>query len=146
MRVSTKPKPIIDRAVLARLGDERLADAQALTKAQRYSAAIYLAGYAVECWLKVAICTRLEWDQLYSTFKVHDLDVLLLHSGLRERITQAPDVNDSFKRIIGVWKMEGEDNIRYKDPTSLTQENVQAFLAWVEDPETGVIPWVKAQM
>ncbi len=146
MRVEISKKALIDRVELEDLGDARLQDAKALLATGRYSAAIYLAGYAVECYLKVAICARLDWKALYPTFKIHDLDVLLLHSGLESRISAAPKVEDSFKQIVGMWKMDGRDNIRYKDPNSLSKGSAQDFLQWVDDPERGVVPWVKAQI
>lgn len=146
MRVEISSKPLIDRVALERLGDARLQDAKALIAAERYSAAIYLAGYAVECYLKVAICARLDWKALYPTFKIHDLDVLLLHTGLESSISITPTVEESFRQIVGLWKMEGRDNVRYRDPDGLSKADAQDFLQWVENPTTGVVPWVKARI
>lgn len=140
MRVEISKKPLIDRAVLEELGEVRLRDANVLYERERYGATVYLAGYAVECYLKAAICARLAWEALYPTFKIHDLDVLLLHTGLASEIAKAPDVEQSFRQIVGVWKMEGRDNIRYMAPGSLTKNNAQDFLQWVQGARVGVVP------
>jgi HEPN domain-containing protein len=47
------------RSELQQLAQDRLDDAQALLAAQRWTAAYYLAGYAVECGLKSCIITYL---------------------------------------------------------------------------------------
>ena len=95
-------KPIIDKGLLQRIGQSRLKEARVLENAGHNLGAIYLAGYAVECWLKVAICHALDWECLYSTFKSHDLTHLLLHSGLIRRIEGAAAINTSFKKISGM--------------------------------------------
>ncbi len=146
MRVEISNKPLVERVVLERVGNERLAEAKALYEAEKWAGTVYLAGYAVECWLKVAICARLGWTHLYPTFKVHDLEVLLLHCGLENDLQKESNVTDSFKRIVGLWKHEGPDNIRYKDPQRLTAQDAEDFLDWVNDPQSGVVPWVKARI
>jgi hypothetical protein len=48
----------MNRLDLQRLAEDRIADAQALLDAGRWSAAYYLAGYAVECALKACIAKQ----------------------------------------------------------------------------------------
>ncbi len=73
----------------------RLKDAESLVAARRYDGAIYVAGYAVELHLKARICQTLKWKdfpesrkefQGLTSFKTHDLDILLRLSGREERI------------------------------------------------------------
>jgi HEPN domain-containing protein len=45
---------------LRRLADDRVLDAEALLKESRWSAAYYLAGYAVECGLKACVLAFVE--------------------------------------------------------------------------------------
>lgn len=146
MRVELGGKPLITRAVLEKLGDARLQDAEVLCERARYAASIYLGGYAVECWLKVAICSRLSWSELYETFKSHDLFALFLHTGLKPEIAGDPNVEQSFKNIVGVWKMDASESIRYNDPDSSTETAAREFLEWVRNDNTGVVPWVKRQI
>jgi HEPN domain-containing protein len=66
-------------------------DAQILYEASRYDGSVYLCGYAIELGLKAHICRTLQWDEYptsgkYSTFKTHDLDVLLHLSGCEDKI------------------------------------------------------------
>jgi HEPN domain-containing protein len=80
-----------------RIASARLRDAEVLMAAKRYDGAVYLCGYAVELALKARICKTLRWpgypetnkefDRL-SSFKVHDLDILLRLTG-RESIVKA---------------------------------------------------------
>jgi hypothetical protein len=46
---------VMNRAELQRLAKERISDAKVLLAARHWSAAYYLAGYAVECALKACI-------------------------------------------------------------------------------------------
>jgi HEPN domain-containing protein len=138
-------KPIIDKDQLRQIGDTRLAEARALLEAGHFSGAIYLAGYAVECWLKVAICHALDWEGLYETFKSHDLKHLLLHSGLIRRVEQAAEVSASFKKITGMWPKDRGEWLRYNPPESYTAKQAEAFLNWVDGEKEGVIPWLSAQ-
>lgn len=95
------------------LAKERLGDALALFDAKRYRGAFYLCGYAVETALKKKICTTLGWDEYpsggkdsnkYSSFKTHDLEVLLHLSGAEKRIAITEEWS-----IIMKWNVE----IRY---------------------------------
>src|SRR5688572_26697682 len=49
----------MNRAEWQRLANERIADAKALLGTKRWSAAYYVAGYAVECGFKSCILARL---------------------------------------------------------------------------------------
>jgi HEPN domain-containing protein len=86
---------MIPRLELRRLAFARLKDARALYAAGRYDAALYLCGYAVELALKARICRTLRWEGYpesrtefanYSSFKIHNLQVLLELSGRKQQI------------------------------------------------------------
>lgn len=73
------------------LAQKHLADARVLQDAERYDAAIYLGGYAIELALKARICYTLNWlgypdsnseFQHYQSFRTHNLEVLLSLSGI----------------------------------------------------------------
>lgn len=70
-------------------------DAEALLDAGRFDGAAYLGGYVVELALKARICQTLNWASFpqtrsefrnYSSFKTHDLEVLLHLSGQEDSI------------------------------------------------------------
>ena len=69
----------------------RIEDAEVLYGASRFDGSVYLCGYAIELGLKARICRTLQWDDYptsgkYSTFKTHDLDVLLHLTGLEDKV------------------------------------------------------------
>jgi len=139
-------KPLVDRSILETLGETRLKEAEVLRDAGHYCGAIYLGGYAVECYLKVAICKAMDWDELRETFMSHDLKTLLVHSGLERKIRDVPGVQRSFKQISEVWVMETRKAIRYQDTATFKFEDARKFLNGVADEKVGVVPWVKSQI
>ncbi len=73
----------MNRAELQRLANERIQDARALLAARRWSAAYYLAGYAVECALKACIAKLMKAEDFPDkSFAekcwTHDLDRLVV--------------------------------------------------------------------
>ena len=142
---SRNPKPIISRDVLQQLAETRFKEANALYKAGYFHGAIYTAGYAVECWLKVAICARLDWDELYDTFKEHDLNFLLLHSGLFRPMKEVLKVLSSFVQISGMWFWDRGTELRYCTPDLYGEDQAKDFLQWVSNETEGVVPWIRAQ-
>jgi hypothetical protein len=115
---------------LTHLARARLKDAKVLLDKERYDAAAYLCGYAVEVALKARIVKTLNWSGFpelghefagYSSFKTHDLDVLLHLSGWEQRIktkffAQWSSVNE--------WSPES----RYKAPGNLTAAKADAMI------------------
>ena len=69
----------------------RSKDAEVLLDNSRFDGSVYLCGYAIELALKARICKTLQWNEYptsakYSTFKTHDLDLLLHLTGLEDKI------------------------------------------------------------
>lgn len=135
---------IIDRDVIKRVAIIRLQEARKLYSVKMYTGTIYLAGYSVECYLKLAICKILDIDRLPGTFMTHDLEALILHAGLSKRILRDHDVHDNFAKLRTMWTMTGKDVIRYKDPKSMKQDDAKEFLSWVAGNK-GVVTWLKKQ-
>ena len=138
--------PVIERKPLETLATSRLKESQALRKARCYAGAVYLQGCAVECYLKAVICKTLDSDNLPATFMTHDLDLLLLHSGLARRIRSVPRVHESFGKILKVWTMEGKNAIRYRSPQDFKENDARDFSRWVSHRSEGVVPWLKKQI
>ena len=134
MAAQLSKETIIERDLLRQIAECRRDDARSLARAGRYAAAVYLGGYAVECALKVSICKILDLEALPRTFAVHDLDVLLMHSGLKRRLSQEQGVAQSFRKLAEVWK----SGSRYDDPAMITQSEMEGFLAWVDE----VLTWL----
>jgi hypothetical protein len=134
----------IHKDVLRRLADARLAEFDTLRHATppHYAAALYLAGYAVEALLKCAICQALNLDELPVVFHVHDLDVLLFFSGRHQEIQTDPAVWDSFNHILAAWS----EKQRYTDPPTVAVAECNRMNRWLNDPTSGVVPWLKARL
>ncbi len=86
---------MIKRDELKRTAVDRLKDARILAENNRFEGAAYICGYAVEIALKYAICGTLNWEEFPFTpgefkkltnFRTHDLEILLLLSGIESRI------------------------------------------------------------
>ena len=102
--------------------------------ADRFDAATYLCGYAVEIALKARICRALDWSEFPSTprdfqgftsFRTHDLDILLRLSGQEPRIKQ-----DHFAWWIAmlIWSPES----RYRSIGSVTPPDAEALVEAAE--------------
>lgn len=144
MSRSELKKEIIPRFSLERIAEARLREGKALLAANEFSGAVYLAGYSVECYLKAAICARLEWDSLRATFKTHDLETLLLYTGLQRRLKEDIAVWLNFRKIVGLWNgVDGNPKVRYDDPDSIDELTAKAFLSYLEPAPEGVIPWLQ---
>ena len=143
MAVTLSRQPIISRDALQEIGDTRLSEAEALFQASHYAGTVYLGGYAVECYLKLAVCVTLGWPDLLGTFKVHDLEGLLLYSGFDKDLRADSGVYDSFAKIATIWKVEGSDSVRYRRAVEFDEPTAKRFLQYVSDPTAGVLPWFR---
>ncbi len=123
-----------------------MAEAGVLRANGLYAGAVYLGGYAVECYLKAAICHTLGWDQLRGTFKTHDLESLMLHSGFDAELRGHPQLVEYFAKICETWALERADNVRYRCPTDDDEGTAKRFFEWVEDPDRGIVPWLRKMM
>lgn len=74
---------------------EHLEDARTLLEAKRLKGAFYICGYVVELGLKMRICRTLGWPGYpdttaefkgLSSFKTHDLEILLHLSGVEAKV------------------------------------------------------------
>ena len=120
-------------ADLDRLAEARLEDAKLLLASSRYDGAVYMCGYAVEIALKARICRTLGWHEFpltkkefegLSTFKTHDLDMLLRLSGQEANIKENHFVDWN---AVAVWNPEA----RYKPIGSATNAEGSAIVAAV---------------
>jgi HEPN domain-containing protein len=140
MAVSLQNKTIIPATDLLDVGVHRLAEAKILLRESQFAGAVYLAGYGVECYLKAVICKTLDLAGLPRVFMTHDLDILLFHSGLHNRLQSDNAMADRFKRIVGQWNVERREekqgnktilreSIRYRRPRDFSKSTAEEFLS-----------------
>jgi hypothetical protein len=136
---------VISRDALLGIAEARALEAQDLIVRKRFSGAIFLGGCALECFLKAAVCTTLKLDGLPEVFKTHDLEALLLYSGLRSDLEARPAVQESFARIVEAWGYDGRDKLLYAEPGAFSKERAKRFMDHLTGKETGVIPWLQSR-
>jgi len=144
-------QPVISRVDLEQIGKERLLEAGVLLEAGHSAGAVYLGGYAVECYLKAAICHCLKWDQLLGVFKTHDLGGLLVYTGLEQKLRKEVSVHRNFSRIVGIWNGSGAEAksrsadaaVRYQPPSAIEKATAQEFMVCLSGATGGFIPWLQ---
>ena len=135
----------MNRFDLQKMAEERVADASALLNAERYQAAYYLCGYAIECALKACIARKTrEFDfpdrKVANDSYVHDLGKLLNVAGLAQMRLDDVRNNDSFARSWNIVQNWSETS-RYD--ASITMEQATEFFFAVTNETNGVLAWLK---
>jgi HEPN domain-containing protein len=133
----------MNRADFQILADERSDDAEFLLKSGRYGCAYYIAGYAVECALKVVISDRTKEGDFppkdSAKYYSHDLQQLLGLAGLQS----AFDTERSKDKAFGAyWKTvtNWDEQARYQTGEQRLAEDM---VAAVRNPDHGVLRWLK---
>jgi HEPN domain-containing protein len=110
-----------------------LNDALFLLKHGRWHSAVYLAGYAVECRLKAAVCQFIGARMLPVKLQTHDLWTLLVGAGLEKALQSNQQMRTYFNFIESVWDVE----IRYaakpygRNDAEKFLDTVRRFVKWL---------------
>jgi HEPN domain-containing protein len=136
----------VNRAEWQGLAEDRVADAQGLLKIKRWSAAYYLAGYAVECALKACILGLVERTGLIFEDRkyaekcwTHDLEELMRLAELYEAFRRDMALNPTSKGHWLIVKDWSEASRYRKTPHRKAKELYQA----ITDKANGVMPWIR---
>jgi HEPN domain-containing protein len=122
-----KFQPIVTFEALTEIAGTRVNEAYALLEAGFFAGAVYLGGYAAECYLKAAICRRLDWDGLHTKLKTHDLFELLHFTGLRRQPEfDKGRVYASFLRVVETWNLYSDDSVRYRAPSDIDEPTARS--------------------
>jgi hypothetical protein len=124
----------------------RRADAEVLRNAERFASAMAMALFALEIQLKILICRRLDLQALPTEFQTHDLEGLLVLSGLSRRMEEADEkVRENWSFILGGYNNIHVNKFRYSaDDSNLEHQSVEVFERLFEKPH-GVLTWLAAQ-
>jgi len=135
---------MITKADLEALADTRLGDAVHLFQATRYSAAYYLAGYAVELGIKARIAGLFQANVIpekgfVNAVYSHKLDELLGLAGIKERLKD--DMKDD-ALLSSAWGVASKWNetSRYQ---MYDQFAAASMIHAVGDHDHGVQQWLK---
>jgi HEPN domain-containing protein len=121
---------------IQKISKTRLRDAKILFGKRRYDGAIYICGYAVELALKARICKTLKWPSFpqkknefttyHSSFKIHDLNNLLILSGVESKVKSRHLADWSY--IQDNWN----EDMRYAPIGTATKISAKSFIESVE--------------
>jgi hypothetical protein len=129
-----------DRRVQLGASRHRLKDAQALHQQKRWSGAMYLGGYAIECSLKSLICYEgqvnnfkdtssfkkgLQASDLHNLTKLLECVVFLKRDILLDRTNS---YKEAWNTITSLWR---NDELRYSDKLG-DEQNSKKFMDAVE--------------
>lgn len=125
----------------------RLSDADALLAAGCFSAAVAQGVYALEIGLKIRICKCLDLLSLPKAFEIHDLQGLMVLTGLSSRLA-TDRANIAISRNFEEIQKDANkvsDN-RYKGNQSVTRAEAEEFFARLRDEKDGVLTWILTEI
>jgi HEPN domain-containing protein len=135
---------VLSRTELRRLSEEKARDARFLLDRRSFSNAFYLAGYAVEIGLKAAIASQFRANTIPEKRFVidiysHDLRKLIEVAGLTQQLAVARQSNgfDANWATIENWRPES----RY---VMVGRASARAMVGAVDDPQDGVLHWIRS--
>jgi HEPN domain-containing protein len=137
----------VNRVQWQQLAERWLVDAKELLDKHRWSAAYYLAGYAVECGLKVCILKRLAAaaELIFQDRKfaercwTHDIDELVRLAGLETDRATTVAANKMMGRY---WLVVSEWSEQTRYETVSHREAKKLYNAIVHHTN-GVMPWIR---
>jgi len=102
---------------------ERILDASELHDARRVHGAIYLAGYAIECHLKYAVCEHTQSTYLESWLENHSWERLVEQSGLSITLRRNKLVQALYEEMAEIWST----SLRYNPANRLTAAELALY-------------------
>ena len=135
------------------LADLRLEEAEILLNNGKSNGAFYLLGYTIELYLKSKVCRLLNIDDLFdercnlkryfegkNPFFSHDLNTLLVFSGLKRKFDEAKSENQvlfkTTSMLIDVWSEKSRYDIQPKNA-----DDVRVAIELLKD-ENGLLTWI----
>lgn len=138
----------MNRTEARQFADAWVLDAKALLDAERWHAAYYLVGYAVECGLKSCVLTYVDntgiifQDKKYAEkCFTHDVEALVKAANLE--VTRGLDIQAN--PALGVnWQIvkDWDVDIRYQEKGEF---DARRLYEAVTHNVNGVLPWIKAR-
>ncbi len=105
-----------------------------------------MALYALEISLKAKICNRLDLTHLPKPFQIHELDELLILTGLSRKLEDpaAIRVKQHWDAIV-TGQAQHVNDLRYLPSTHVSRGQAEAILQQLTGPTDGVLLWLASQ-
>ncbi len=137
----------MNRADFQLLAEARLADALVLMGGDRWGAAYYLLGYAIECGLKACAAQYFRQDEvpdmkIVNTFYTHNLDKLLQIAGIKDDLEKRASHDAAFQIN---WNMVRDWDATSRYDHTISEAKARDMKIAVADPTSGVLSWLKTQ-
>jgi HEPN domain-containing protein len=134
----------VNRTDLQRLAKERISDAKVLLAARHWSAAYYLAGYAVECALKACVAKLMKAEEfpdkgLAEKCWTHSLPQLLGPAELKNDFNAALQADLDLAENWDIVK-DWNESSRYARTSKTKAEGLYEAIT---DKKHGVLSWLK---
>lgn len=135
----------MNKSDLENLVTIRLSDAAILLNYKNFHGAYYLAGYAIECALKVCIAKQVRQHdfpnkKLAEDSYSHDLEKLLGVAGLKPHLANKEKMDTEFRVNWAVVK-DWSEQARYDQNIEATK--AQDLYTAITDKQSGVLEWLK---
>lgn len=128
---------------LALASKERMLEAELLMREGRYASAIAMGIYSLEILLKVRICRVLDLIALPTAFEIHNIDELLILSGLSSVLNNE---NNSILRNnwneIKLVSIKELNDLRYTPSLHWDRSKAEDFFLKLNHPDDGVFVWI----
>ncbi len=146
----------------------RLKEAKTLCNDEKYDGAFYLAGYSIELMLKAKICENFGVRNLFDfnnnqndnqavhglkfirqKLKTHDINELLIFSGLYPKFKKINSSNEVLFKTIGLLfdphsrRCFWNEQLRYQLLDSDQKENIKDLIRLLEDEDNGFLYWIE---
>jgi HEPN domain-containing protein len=139
----------VTRTEWQQLAERWLPAAKALLDARQWSAAYYLAGYAVECGLKACVLARVGTtpevifdDRRFSDrCWTHDVEELIKLAGLEPARVAEVTANPAFGRNWSVVK-DWSERARYN---TIPHHDAKRLYNAITDKANGVMQWIRSR-
>ncbi|MDR1963823.1 MAG: HEPN domain-containing protein [Planctomycetaceae bacterium] len=138
---------------------DRLDEARILYENNKFDGAFYFAGYAVELILKVRICELFDIPNLFEesgqsasitigigelrrSVKIHNLQMLLVYSGLKKKFDTMVLSDPDFENINSYLIQKWSERSRYHLTGTIQPIIIQRILELLGDRTKGILQWL----
>lgn len=135
----------MNKTILESLTNIRIDEAEILLNSGRFQGAYYLAGYSLECAIKVCIAKQvMQYDfpnkDLAQKSHQHKLTELLGVAGLKPALALKENSSVDFKLN---WAVAKDWNVESRYDDGISESKARDLYSAVTDQQSGILAWLK---